>query len=221
MKEAGLEEEIRALMAKVGLQVGAVQQMDASQRSRHSNAYFTGIGRVKRIVLYDTLLAHMDHGEVLAVLAHEVGHWHRGHVWKRLFTAQLASLVGCYLVYRLIVWGGLPAMFGLEGASFAAQLVLLGFLSSFLGFLFTPVGSWFSRHQEWQADEFAATLTAMPRSLASALVKLATENLANLHPHPLYARFYYSHPPVVERVGRLLAAAEAARAGSCSSTAGV
>ncbi len=203
VQEEGLEDEIRALMAKTGLKVSRVMQMDASRRSRHSNAYFTGIGRVKRIVLYDTLIKQMTHGEVLAVLAHEVGHWKKGHIWKRLVMAEAGGLAGCYLAYRLIEWGGLPGLLGMERASFAAQLVMLGFLGAIVSFPVTPLANWFSRRHERQADLFAANLTGAPRALASALIKLTRENLANLHPHPLYARFHYSHPPVVERVREL------------------
>ncbi len=208
VKEEGLEEEIKSLMAKTGLKVSRVMQMDASRRSTHSNAYFTGIGKVKRIVLYDTLLKQMTHSEVLAVLAHEVGHWKRGHIWKRLVMTELLGLAICYLAYRLTAWGGLPGMLGIPHASLAAQMTILAFLGSIIAFPFTPLSSWLSRRHELEADRFATDLTGMPESLASSLIKLSRENLSNLHPHPIYARFYYSHPPVVERVRRLLCMAE-------------
>jgi STE24 endopeptidase len=204
VQEEGLEEEIRALMAKTGLQVSRVMQMDASRRSRHSNAYFTGIGRVKRIVLYDTLLKQMSHGEVLAVLAHEVGHWKKGHIRKRLVVTELLGLASCYLAYRLIQWGGLPGMIGIPHASFVAQLTILAFLGAIIAFPVTPLSSWLSRRHELEADRFATELTGTPEALASSLIKLSCENLSNLHPHPLYASFYYSHPPVVERVRQLV-----------------
>jgi STE24 endopeptidase len=203
VKEEGLEDEIRMLMAKAGVQVSRVMQVDASRRSTHSNAYFTGIGRVKRIVLYDTLLAQMTHGEVLAVLAHEVGHWKLGHIRKRLALTELAALAGCWLAYRLTAWGGLPGLLGLPSASFAAQLVILAFLGAIVAFPLAPLSSWLSRRDERQADRFARDLTGQPEALATALIKLSRDNLANLHPHPLYAQFHYSHPPVVERVREL------------------
>jgi STE24 endopeptidase len=178
-------------------------QVDASRRSRHSNAYFTGIGRVKRIVLFDTLLDQMADREVLAVLAHEVGHWKKGHIRKRIFLTELASLAFFYLAWRLLAWGGIPGLLGLSSASFYAQVVVLGFLASLAAFPLAPLSAWFSRRHEWQADLFARRLTGDPGALASALVKLSRENLSNLHPHPLYAWVYYSHPPVVERVGAL------------------
>jgi len=203
LEEGGLEEEIQVMMAKAGVTVSRVMQVDASRRSRHSNAYFTGIGRVKRIVLFDTLLTQMNHREILAILAHEIGHWKKGHLLKRLMLTEAGGLFACYVAFRLLQWGGLPGMVGLTQASFPAQLVILLFLGSLIAFPFTPFSSWLSRRHEWQADQFARELSNAPDALASALIKLSRENLANLHPHPLYAKFYYSHPPVVERVQRL------------------
>lgn len=205
LRRAGLEQAVRELLAGAGLEVSRVFQVDASRRSRHSNAYFTGIGRVKRIVLFDTLLEQMDDGEVLAVLAHEAGHWKQRHILKRLLTSLLLSLIGLYLAWWLIGRGGLPGLLGLEQVSFYAQILVLSLLASIAGFFFTPLSCWRSRRQEWQADAYACTLHGRPEDLASALIKLSRDNLANLHPHPLYAACYYSHPPVVERVRRLLA----------------
>lgn len=199
-----LEEEIRTLLDKGGLQVKGVMKMDASRRSLHSNAYFTGIGRVKRIVLYDTLIQQMERPELLAILAHEAGHWKKGHIWKRLVWAEVIALVVFYAVYHLITWGGLPGLFGLTEASFAAQVIMISFLFSIASFPLTPIGSWMSRRNEWEADQFATELSGTPKALGSALIKLSKENLANLHPHPLYAMFYYSHPPVVARVAKLM-----------------
>ncbi len=204
VSKEGLEDDIRALLGKAGLEISRVMEVDASRRSRHSNAYFTGIGRVKRIVLYDTLLEQMESREVLAILAHEAGHWKKHHIVKRLVFTEAGSLVALYVAFRLLHWNGLPGLIGLESASLPAQLVILGFLGSLVGFFLTPLGSWLSRRHEWQADRFAAGLTGAPDALASALVKLSRENLSNLHPHPLYAKIYYSHPPMVERVDRLL-----------------
>ena len=208
VREEGLEDEVRALMAKAGVHVSRVMQVDASRRSTHSNAYFTGIGRVKRIVLYDTLLARMTHGEVLAILAHEVGHWKKGHIRKRLVLTELAALAGCWLSFRLIDWGGLPGLLGMPSSSFAAQLVILAFLGAVVAFPLAPLSSWLSRRDEREADRFACELTGQPEALATALIKLSRDNLANLHPHPLYAKFHYSHPPVVERVRELRVMAE-------------
>jgi STE24 endopeptidase len=199
----GLEEEIRVMAEKAGVMVSRVMQVEASRRSRHSNAYFTGIGRVKRIVLFDTLLTQMNHREILAILAHELGHWKKGHILRRLILIEAGALLVSYLAFMLLEWGELPGLIGLTQASFAAQTVILMFLGSLIAFPFTPLSSWLSRRHEWQADQFACELSGAPDALANALIKLSGENLANLHPHPLYAKFYYSHPPVVERVRRL------------------
>jgi STE24 endopeptidase len=202
--EEGLEGEIRMMMEKAGLKVGKVLQMDASRRSKHSNAYFTGIGKVKRIVLYDTLIRQMSHGEIVAVLAHEIGHWKKGHIWKRLLWAELLALGGAWLSFKLLAWPELPGLMNLpDDISLPARMVVLGFVSSLVLFPLGPFSAWRSRCHEREADRFAADLTGRPQDLASALVKMSVENLSNLFPHPLYAGFHYSHPPVVERVRML------------------
>lgn len=198
-----LAEQVKTVMGKAGLRIEKVQQVDASRRSGHSNAYFTGIGRVKRIVLFDTLLEQMNDDQILGVLAHEAGHWRLGHIWKRLLSMELISLAACWLAWQLLEWGGLPKLFGIAQLGFLAQVLLLGFLGSLLLFPLTPLFSGLSRRHEWQADRFAVDLTQTPSALADALAKLAKENLSNLHPHPLYAWFHYSHPPMVQRIAAL------------------
>lgn len=202
--EDGLEEEIRTMMEKAGLKVGRVMQMDASRRSKHSNAYFTGIGKVKRIVLFDTLIKQMSHGEIVAVLAHEIGHWKKGHIWKRLVWAEVMALAGSWISFKMLAWPGLPGLLGLPAdISLPAKMVVLGFVASLVLFPLGPFSAWRSRCHEREADRFAADLTGKPQDLASAMVKLSVENLSNLFPHPFYAAFYYSHPPAVERVRTL------------------
>jgi len=202
--EEGLEGDIRVMMEKTGLKVGKVLQMDASKRSRHSNAYFTGIGKVKRIVLFDTLIRQMSHGEIVAVLAHEIGHWKKGHIWKRLLWAEVMALAGSWISFKLLTWPGLPELLGLPGdISLPAKMVVLGFVASLALFPLGPFAAWRSRCHEREADRFASGLTGRPEDLASALVKMSAENLSNLFPHPFYAAFYYSHPPTVERVRSL------------------
>ena len=203
LQDQALAERVKDVMKQAGLQVERVQQVDASRRSKHSNAYFTGIGRVKRIVLFDTLLEQMSDDEILGVLAHEAGHWKLGHIWKRLLSMELVSLVVCWSFWLVLSWDGLSGWFGLVELSFLGKVLLVGFLASLVSFPLTPISSLRSRRHEWQADQFARNLTCEPEPLASALVKLCKENLSNLHPHPFYAWFYYSHPPVVERIARL------------------
>jgi len=198
-----LEEEIAQLMDKTGIRVSRVFKMDASKRSTHTNAYFTGIGRVKRIVLFDTLLEKLTQEEILAVLAHEAGHWKRRHLLKGIALSQILALVGLYLTFQLTCSPMLTDLMGIEHPSFFAKLVIAGFLFSIISFPLGPLTNFMSRRFEREADDFACRLTDDPGSMASSLVKLARDNLSNLHPHPWYAAFYYSHPPVVERIRRI------------------
>ena len=200
IKAEGLEEKVRLLVERAGVRVSRVFQVDASRRSRHSNAYFTGIGKVKRIVLFDTLIGQMPQDEILAVLAHEVGHWKKRHVLKRIVLTEMMAFAGLYVAYRLLQWDDLPALIGSRPLSFYARVVVIGFLGSLIMFPLTPLFNFLSRRDEREADRFASALTGNPKALAEALIKLSRENLSNLHPHPLYAKFYYSHPPVVERI---------------------
>lgn len=199
----GTEERIKELMAGAGLKISRVFRMDASRRSRHSNAYFTGIGKVKRIVLYDTLLERMAEGEMLAVLAHEAGHWKKRHLLKMIAIFEALSLVGLYISFLILKGDSLSNAFGISGDTFLPKLLILGLISSIITFPLTPLLSALSRRHENEADRFAIGLTGRAEDLAVSLIKLSKDNLANLHPHPLYARFYYTHPPVVERVRSL------------------
>ena len=203
----GLESEVRELAERAGVHVGRVLEVDASRRSTHSNAYFTGIGPVKRVVLFDTLVSHMTHGEILAVLAHELGHWRKHHILSRTLWSFAVTLGALYLAFRFANDPALPALVGLDAASFPARVLILRLVASVLTFPLTPIASYWSRRHEWQADAYATELRRRPEELASALRKLASENLSNLHPHPLYAAFYYSHPPMPERIRRLRASA--------------
>ena len=198
-----LEEKIREMMQKVGIRVSRVFTIDASKRSRHTNAYFTGIGRVKRIVLFDTLMEMMAQSEILAVLAHEAGHWKKKHVLKRIAVFECMSLAGAYLSFLILRSDVLSDMFNLQGEAFFAKLIIVGFLFGIAAFPFTPLSSYFSRRHEDEADRFAIELTGDPGSLATSLIKLSKDNLSNLHPHPLYAKFYYSHPSIVERIRKI------------------
>jgi STE24 endopeptidase len=203
LDNAELAEGVENVVHQAGLQVSRVLQVDASRRSGHSNAYFTGIGKVKRIVLFDTLIEQMNKEEILAVLAHEIGHWKKRHILKRLLVTVGGSFLGIGLAFILIQSGVLPSLLGLETLSFSAQLVVLSVLGKIVLFPLTPLSAWLSRCHEKEADLFAVALTEKPLDLASALIKLARENLSGLFPHPFYAWFYFSHPPLVERVGFL------------------
>lgn len=202
-----LTERIRETMGRAGIQVSSVLKIDSSKRSQHTNAYFTGIGKVKRIVMYDTLLAKMDHREIVAILAHEIGHWKKRHILKRIITVEILALAGMYTAFRLLQ-GDLPAaLFGLQEATFYTQMVILSFIAGIVVFPFTALSNYISRRHEEEADRFAVALTKDPEGLATSLMKLSRDNLSNLHPHPWYAAFNYSHPPVTERVRKLRALA--------------
>jgi STE24 endopeptidase len=200
LQEEGLEEKIKGMMSKADISISRVFKVDASKRSRHTNAYFTGLGKVKRIVLYDTLLEKMDTMEILAVLAHEAGHWKKRHILKMIVMVEGLSLVGLYLAFRILQTDVLSAVFGLDQDTFFAKVVILGFIGGLLSFLLTPAGNYISRHFEKEADRFSFRLSGEKEPMISALVKLSKDNLSNLHPHPLYASFYYSHPPVIQRL---------------------
>ncbi len=199
-----LEGAIRSLMEKAGLNISKVFKMDASRRSTHSNAYFSGIGHVKRIVLFDTLLTTNSRDEILAILAHEAGHWRKRHIVKRLVVMELLALAGMYFFFLLVQSDVLAQAFGLAAPGIPAKLLLAGLVGSLIVFPFQPLSSYFSRKHEREADDFALSLTGKPEAMAAALKKLSRDNLANLFPHPLYAAFHYSHPPLVKRVERLL-----------------
>ena len=203
IEERTLEDRIKALMEKAGLHVKGVFRMDASKRSKHTNAYFTGLGRSKRIVLFDTLVASHTEEEVLAVLAHEVGHWKRKHVLKQIILLEIFSLAIFYGVAKLLYWPLLYQTFGFQEVIPYVGLFLIGALMGPLGYFLQPLESAISRKFEREADDFALKLTKAAEPMRSALKRLAVDNLANLNPHPFYAWFYYSHPPLVERILRL------------------
>ena len=200
LEEQVLVEQIKHMLHKVSITVSRVFRMDASKRSRHTNAYFSGIGRVKRIILYDTLLEIMNHDEILAVLAHEAGHWKRRHILKMIIATGLLSFFILYGVFRIFQTDFLTDLFHVQNETFFAKIVILGFIGGIVSLLFIPFSSSISRRFEREADRFAFSLSGNNESMISALIELSKDNLSNLHPHPLYAAFYYSHPPMVQRI---------------------
>jgi STE24 endopeptidase len=203
IRKEALEHRIRDLMGKAGLAVQGVFQMDAGKRTRHTNAYFTGLGRTKRVVLFDTLLDSHVENEILAILSHEAGHWKRRHIVKQLLIVEIASLFGLFVTAKLLDWDPLYQAFGFDEPIPFVGLFLVGTVLSLGGFFSRPLDSAISRRFERQADDMTFELMGTTEFLGSALRKLALDNLANLNPHPLYAWFYYSHPPIAERIERL------------------
>jgi STE24 endopeptidase len=200
IEDESLAQKIRELLQRVGIKVSRVFKMDESKRSRHTNAYFSGFGKVKRIILYDTLLEKMNQDELLAVLSHEAGHWKKKHILKLIIISEITSLVAIYISFRVLQTDFLTNIFHIEQSTFFAKVIILGFLGSIISFPFTPLGNYISRRFEREADSFSIQLMENKENISSALIKLSKDNLSNLHPHPLYAAFYYSHPPVIERI---------------------
>jgi len=205
LADAVLKERIEALLARCGFRASGLFVMDGSKRSAHGNAYFTGFGQAKRIVFFDTLLEKLAPGEVEAVLAHELGHYKRRHVWKRIAVLALASLAFLWLLGRLIDAPWFYAGLGMQGQDTAAALVLFSLAVPLFVFPLAPLMSALSRRHEFEADAYAAEQTRAG-DLVAALVKLYRDNAATLTPDPLYAAFYDSHPPAAARIAQLQAA---------------
>lgn len=195
-----LKDKIVKLTAMAGILASRILRVDASKRSKHTNAYFTGIGKTKRIVLYDTLLKSMNHDETVAVLAHEIGHWKKKHMLKTIVMFEVFSFVALYLSFKIIQSDVLITLFHMHANTVFVKFLILAFLADIIFLPFTPCVSYFMRRHERQADKASYELTKDSESMVSALVKLSKENLTNLYPHPLYVGMYYSHPPTLERI---------------------
>jgi STE24 endopeptidase len=201
-----LKERIERLLAKCGFRSKGLFVMDGSKRSSHGNAYFTGFGAAKRIVFFDTLLSRLAPAEIEAVLAHELGHFKRHHVWKRVAWLFLASLIFLAVLGYLIGEPWFYAGLGVGRQSTAVALVLFFMVVPVFTFLLAPIGSVYSRRHEYEADAYAARY-ASGEDLVRALVKLYQDNAATLTPDPVHSAFYDSHPPAALRIARLQAAA--------------
>ncbi|SFW25042.1 M48 family metallopeptidase [Nitrosovibrio sp. Nv17] len=203
--DASLRQRIERLLQKCGFQSSGLFVMDGSRRSSHGNAYFTGFGRTKRIVFFDTLLTRLSEAEVEAVLAHELGHFSHSHVIKRIAWSFLMSLIFLWLLGYLMQQGWFYEGLGIHVAAVpsTAMALLLFFLTiPVFTFPFQPLASLYSRRHEFEADQYAAR-HASAGDLVRALVKLYQDNAATLTPDPLHSAFYDSHPPATIRIARL------------------
>jgi len=200
VEDESLKERIVRLAEKVGIRASKILQIDASKRSRHTNAYFTGIGRTKRIILYDTLLHDMNHDEIMTVLSHEIGHWKKKHLLKMMVLFEIFSLIGLYFSYRLTQGNLLSNLFNISIDTLFAKFIILAFLFGIITLPLKPLVNFFIRRHEREADRASYELTGDIAGMVSAFVKLSKENLTNLYPHPLYVLLYYSHPPILERI---------------------
>ena len=203
LQDPVLAEKIRDFMERGGVRVKGIYQMDGSRRSGHTNAYFTGMGSSKRIVLYDTLIASHPHEEILAVLGHEIGHYKGNHIFKSFLLMEALLLIGFYLTWIVMEWQPLFTAFGFDTIKPHAGLFLVSILWGKVAVFVQPVYLALSRHFEREADAFAVDLQKTPHPMTTALKRLAVDNLSNLFPHPYYKIFNYSHPPLVERVAAL------------------
>jgi len=205
--EAGpVRERVEALLVRCGFAAKGLFVMDGSKRSAHGNAYFTGLGRAKRIVFFDTLLSRLSVEEIEAVLAHELGHFAHRHILKRVISSFAISLAGLWLLGWLSrqawFYQGLGVTPDLSGATGGHALLLFFLVMPVFTFVLNPVSSWLSRRHEFEADAFAARQSSAEH-LSRALVKLYEDNAATLTPDPVHSAFYDSHPPAAIRLQRL------------------
>jgi STE24 endopeptidase len=212
LEDGDLKSALFALAGRLRFSAGDIFVMDGSRRSLHSNAYFTGFGRFRRIVLFDTLLRQMERSELLSVLAHEIGHYKRKHIYKMMASQILLMGALLFLAALALRWPPLYAAFGFHTAAgsalvpeaFAANpgvglfLFMTAFSSSSL--LVSPLQNFFSRRHEYEADAYAVEAMQDRAAMQTALIKLSNKNLSNLTPHPWYSAFHYSHPTLAERL---------------------
>lgn len=203
LEEGDLKADIQQLAKKEGLKIEGIYQMDATRRTRHTNAYFSGLGKTKRIVLFDSLIQSHSQDEILSILAHEIGHLKKNHIKKQLFIISFVSLFLFFMTSKLIQFRVIYESFGFSSTPGYVGLFLVGILWGPVGFFLSPIGMAISRRFEREADFYSIRILKTAEPLSRALKKMARENLSNLKPHPLYVVFNYSHPPMLERIAYL------------------
>jgi STE24 endopeptidase len=202
LEDRALAGRVEALLARCGFRASGLYVMDGSRRSSHGNAYFTGFGAAKRIVFFDTLLARLAPAEIEAVLAHELGHYRRHHVWKRVALLAAFSLALLWALGQLIGEEWFYRGLGVRTQGTATALLLFFLVVPVFTFFLQPLASLYSRRHEFEADAYAAAHSSAAE-LARALVKLYRDNAATLTPDPVHSTFYDSHPPAAVRIARL------------------
>lgn len=206
LPEGDLRTRLLELGDRTGFRARAIQVMDGSKRSGHSNAFFTGFGRFRRIVLFDTLVTQLEPEELEAVLAHEIGHYRRGHIPKMIAVSALMTFAGFAIIAWLARSPWFNQSFGFPAGALAPTFLLFGLLSGLVTFWFSPLMHFFSRKYEYEADAFAREAMRGSTPMVGALRKLTQKNLGNLTPHPWFSAFFYSHPTLVERERALVTA---------------
>jgi len=202
LTDTELKGKIDVLLSKCGFISNGVFVMDGSKRSNHGNAYFTGFGKNKRIVFYDTLLNNLTHDEVLAVLAHELGHFSKKHIINQMAFMFSMIFVVLYVLHLMMNQDWFYALFNISYFNNACALVGFIILSSFLSLPFAPIYNLLARKHEFEADHYAKQ-NSDKKDLISGLVKLYKDNASTLTPDSLYVKFYYSHPPASMRIAKL------------------
>ena len=202
LPEGQLRDEIESFSKKAGFQLKNIYTIDNSKRSTKSNAYFSGFGSKKRIVLYDTLMRDLNDKEIVAVLAHEIGHYKKKHVLVNVILSVLMTGIMLFMFSLIVNNPALSKALGIENPSFHIGLVVFGILYSPVSLVIGLFTNLISRKNEFAADKFALEFYDS-KILAGALKKLAVKNLSNMTPHPAYVFFHYSHPPLLERIKRL------------------
>jgi len=200
--DSPLRTKIEAFARKAGFRLKNIYVIDGSKRSTKANAYFAGFGAKKRIVLYDTLIKEMTDEEIVSVLAHEIGHYKKKHVVRRLVSSVLLTGLMLFLFSLVVDSPHLSGALGSETPSFHLGLIVFGILYSPLSLIIGLASNYISRKNEFEADLFVKQ-NHKPESLASALRKLSVKNLSNMLPHPAYVFFHYSHPPLLARLEKL------------------
>lgn len=200
LEKDDLREEIEDYAKSQNFKMKGVYQMDGSRRSSKSNAFFVGFGRFRRIVLFDTLIEKHTTPELVSVLAHEMGHYRKGHIWKSMILSFLTFGFMFYILSLFINNPQLFAAFQMENLSVYASLVFFGFLYGPIDTVLSMFSNMYSRRNEYAADDYAVKTYGNPSAMMEALKKLSVDNLSNLTPHPVKVFLSYSHPPVLERI---------------------
>ncbi len=203
LEEGELKERLLKLAEKTGFRTNGIFMMDGSRRSSHSNAYFTGFGKARRIVLFDTLIDSLSTDELEAVLAHEIGHYKRKHILKRLLFSIISTGLMFFIIHALMGWLPLYRAFGFSEPGYHAILVILSICLSPFSLLLSPLSNSWSRKHEYEADRFARDVIEGAEPMKRALLKLGVDNMSNLTPHRAYSFFHYSHPALSERLAAL------------------
>lgn len=199
LPDGKLRDSLFELAKKTRFQADEILVMDGSRRSRHANAFFTGFGRFRKIVLFDTLMEELEDEEIEAVLAHEIGHARLGHIPWMLAFSFFSLLLGLFMIDFLAKTDWFLDAFGFQQGTMGPVFLLVMLVGGLVTFWITPLSNLISRKFEYQADAFAARTLGTPKTMQSALKKLSQQNLSNPIPHPLYSAFYYSHPTLIER----------------------